>query len=187
MNIPQLVYKIILNMLRIEGIYITDDPDDPGGLTCCGISKPNHPNWKGWELIAKGDRNLAEGSLLLNLVIDFYHDLWNKYGLSEVPMILAEEMFDQIVNPGPKAMVTNLQNILNALNYKNEFGKDLVVDGRWGKNTRGRLMDVLKKGHVDLVAKSMNMEQAHYYLVRSNTNITLRKYYKGWLKQRCFN
>jgi len=181
------VYAAIIKMLRIEGLVLTNDPDDPGGLSCCGISKPNHPTWSGWDLIAKGHTSLNTGSPLLEAVVDFYHVLWNKYSLSTLPIELAEEMFDQIVNPGPFAMTTNLQTVLNALNYKNEFGKDLDTDGGYGKDTRGRLLEVVAKGHGEFVTKAMNMEQAHYYLMRTLENPVKRKYYKGWLKQRCFN
>ena len=84
-------------------------------------------------------------------------------------------------------MTTNLQKILNALNYKNMFGKDLDTDGKYGRETRDRLLLIVINKHTEFVTQAMNMAQANYYLDRAIINPNMRKYYKGWMKQRCLN
>ena len=41
--------KVFSEIMDIEGIVMTNDPDDPGGLTICGISRVAHPQWSGWN------------------------------------------------------------------------------------------------------------------------------------------
>ncbi len=96
-----------------------------------------------------------------------------------------EEMFDQIVNPGPKAMGTNIQQIMNALNYKDKYGKDISVGDGYGTESRTRLNLLIEDGLDVFITKAMNMQQANYYLQRTLDNPKKRKYYKGWLLKRC--
>lgn len=176
-----------------EGKVIHHDKDDPGGLTACGISKVHYPKWIGWEYIDElkiGNKAyqaelLKDGSEFMNLVYGFYYDtLWTKYGGNFVPYIVAFEIFDQAINPGPKRMVENLQNILNSLNYEERFGKDLKDDGLWGNNTRDRLLLVCKnKKDAESLAIGMNAEQGHYYHKRTLANKRNRKYYRGWINR----
>ena len=42
--------KALTETLRHEGGYV-NDPKDPGGETYKGISRKNHPDWEGWNII----------------------------------------------------------------------------------------------------------------------------------------
>lgn len=181
-------------VMELEGIVLTNDPDDPGGMTICGISRVHNPNWKWWSEI---DLAITNKKLKYNTnvpkvfvstyVADFYYEnYWLKYSCNELSKDLATEIFEQAINPGPMVMTRNLQECLNALNYstklKDKEVVDLVVDGKWGKNTKTRLLEYAKKNNSFLV-KAMNAKQASYYLSLVTNNVAMRKYIKGWLNR----
>ena len=180
-------------VMKFEGTVVSDDPDDPGGLTVCGIAYNYNKSWSGWANIRAG---LSNGSIKLkkNLptsyveedIADYYYEnYWLRYGCDLVSGSLGKEMFDQAVNPGPAVMVKNLQMCLNIVNYNANtktkmYEDDLVVDGKWGKNTRTRLIDLGKK-YNKLLTEAMNSMQAYYYINLATNSIAKRKYVKGWL------
>lgn len=183
-------------IMEKEGIVLTYDPDDPGGMTLCGISREHNPNWEWWSEI---DRAISTKKLKVNTKVPeefisiyvasyYYNTYWLKYGCAEanVSNELAKEMFDQAINPGPSIMIRNLQECLNTLNYdtktKSTKSEDLVVDGKWGKKTRTRLIEYAGKYNSFLV-KAMNAKQASYYLSLSSSNVKMRKYVKGWMNR----
>lgn len=183
-------------IMEKEGIVLTCDPDDPGGMTLCGISREYNPNWEWWSEIDKAisNKKIKIGSkvptdFICTYVASYYYNTyWLKYGCAEanVSKDLGKELFDQAVNPGPAIMIRNLQECLNTLNYntktKDKDVEDLVVDGKWGKKTRARLIEYAKK-HNDFLVKAMNAKQATYYLSLSSSNVNMRKYVKGWMNR----
>ena len=54
-------------LMQDEGVVLTNDPTDRGGLTYAGISRKFHPGWAGWKFIDAGDTPPTQ------LVRDFYH------------------------------------------------------------------------------------------------------------------
>ncbi len=187
--------SVLSRLLEVESPVVTNDPDDPGKLTCCGISRAYNPHWPGWKDI---DEGLSSGKIKLgktlpkeyieNTISSFYFEnYWTAYGCDLVPPSLAEEMFDQAVNPGPGTMVKNLQEILNTLNYdtktKTRQFDDLVVDGKWGKNTKARLLEYAKK-YTKFITLAMNCKQGSYYLGLASSSVAKRKYVKGWINNR---
>lgn len=182
-------------LMEVEGNVITNDPDDPGGLTACGISKVYQPQWSGWSKIDTGLKigeiklnKVLPDSYVSNVVSEFYYtNIWIKYACDLVPSVVGLEIFDQAVNPGPKTMVKNLQSILNTLNYdtktKTIANPDLVIDGLWGKNTRERLLQYTKQ-QSEVIALGMNCLQGSYYINLAINSISKRKYIRGWLLRR---
>ena len=108
-------------ILDLEGgSKVTDDPDDPGGLTKWGISLSAHP-----ELGATGIRRLTKVK-----AIEIYRaDYWVPSRAGEVPEILRLPLFDSAVNQGVSGAGKILQRALNELGYR------LVVDGVIGPKT----------------------------------------------------
>lgn len=184
-------HRMMRYMLNWEGRILEYDPDDPGGMTCCGICKAAFPNWKGWRLVDTTKANnreyakiaLVDGSPLMNAVLEQYHALWTKYELDNYDFMISMEIMDQVVNPGPFAMATNGQKILNAMNYENKYGVDLAVDGSWGKLSKQRLAQVIADGKGLNFAIAMNCEQGYYYRNLTTKNSKKRKWYAGWLKR----
>lgn len=182
-------------LIETEGSVITNDKDDPGGLTACGISKVYQPQWKGWSEIELGLKSgritlgkSLPASYISNVISEFYYtNIWTKYACDQVPAIVGFEIFDQAVNPGPKVMTKNLQTTLNTLNYNTRTKKvidvDLVIDGLWGKNTKARLLQYANT-QPEFIALAMNCLQGDYYIGLAANSVIKRKYIKGWLLRR---
>jgi len=82
------------------GGTITDDPEDPGGLTRWGISKRSHP-----------DLDIA--NLTLEHARDIYREeYWQRCRCDEFPPPLGMALFDAAVNQGPIRAIRLLQRAL---------------------------------------------------------------------------
>lgn len=49
-----------------ESRAITNDPRDPGGQTCWGISRRYHPTWPGWRMVDAGTTSGPELGLAVS-------------------------------------------------------------------------------------------------------------------------
>lgn len=82
------------------GATITNDPDDPGGLTKWGISQRAHP-----------DVDIAH--LTLDLARELYRrEYWDRCQCDEFPRPIAFALFDAAVNQGPDKAIRLLQRAL---------------------------------------------------------------------------
>ncbi|MGH9416704.1 MAG: methylated-DNA--[protein]-cysteine S-methyltransferase [Terriglobales bacterium] len=107
--------------LGFEGGY-SDDPDDPGGETYCGVSRRNWPEWPRWATVdrvtatapnaAQRNAALASDPALREAVAQFYRDqFWTP--LQADPWTnpaLAADVFDAAVNCGLGEAVKLLQS-----------------------------------------------------------------------------
>ncbi len=114
-------------ILKLEGgSTITNDPNDPGGLTKWGISLRAHP-----ELGATGLRRLTKAE-----AIEIYrNDYWIPSKADKMPDLLKLPIFDSAVNQGVLGSAKILQKALN------DLGKSLVVDGIIGPITLAAIRD----------------------------------------------
>lgn len=187
--------KAFNELMSVESVKLTNDPDDPGAMTCCGISRVYNSSWEGWKLIDEGLNNKTikinkdvPASLVETYVADLYYEkYWKPYGCDDISGELACEIFDQAVNPGSSVMTKNLQECLNTLNYdtktKNKKYTDLEVDGKFGKKTKERLIE-FSKSYSKFLIKAMNAKQGSYYLSLASGSVSKRKYVKGWILNR---
>ena len=173
----------------IEGLY-SNDSNDPGGETVCGISRVFWPHWKGWAIvdaIRKGQNfpgNLKTSTSLADEVHAFYKEhFWDRFCLSEFDQPLANELFEQAVNLGEGRMVRHLQRTANALNHQFKFGDDLFVDGAFGPRSLQRLRQIVKDGRSRALQYGVNGLQCAYYVELGLSN-SRRMYTSGWLAQR---
>ena len=82
------------------GGTITDDPEDPGGLTRWGISKRSHP-----------DLDIA--NLTLDEAREIYRrEYWDRCSCDLFPPPLAMALFDSAVNQGPVRAIRLMQRAL---------------------------------------------------------------------------
>lgn len=96
MNAWDVAIKFVLEM---EG-GLTDDPNDPGGLTNFGISKKAYPN--------VDIRNLS-----VEQASDIYRrDYWNACRCDEFPGLWAIAIFDMAVNQGVGKAIRTMQATL---------------------------------------------------------------------------
>lgn len=123
-------------LLLREGGY-SNDPDDTGGETYCGISRKNWPHWLGWHLV---DAENAKSPILHNHIIladrltkqvaDFYlTNFWNPLRCDEIEFQATANMLcDFAVNSG---IVPALKNSQKAIGVES--------DGKIGPNTLAAL------------------------------------------------
>jgi len=173
-----------------EGLY-SNDPDDSGGETVCGIARVFWPKWSGWSIVDATKKmagfpgSLKSSAPLIAAVHAFYRErFWDRFCLDAFDQPLAFELFEQAVNLGEGRMVKYLQQALNALNYNNKFGMDLVVDGAFGPQSLLRLKQLVADGRARALQYGMNGLQCAYYVSLGLSNSAKRKYTSGWLTQR---
>lgn len=130
----------IRKTLAHEGIY-SNDPEDPGGETWCGIARNFHGDWPGWAIIdaakARGAKPeiLKDDPALQQHVLAFYcekfaHPLYGEIQNQEV----LDELFDFGFNVNKPNAVKALQESLRAL-----LAGPVIVDGKFGPQTLSAL------------------------------------------------
>lgn len=155
-----------------EGVY-SNNPLDKGGETFRGISRPYHPEWKGWELIdaAKEGDNFYNDLLgdveLTNLVKNFYREkYWNNFrGDDLFNQLIADELLELSVNLGLLDGVEIIQSVINLLNRNEKLYFDIIVDGMFGDETMKTLKISLNKNGERLFFNAMNFYQAMQYIL----------------------
>jgi lysozyme family protein len=173
-----------------EGGYV-NDPDDAGGETYKGISRVYHPDWSGWSVIdtARGaadfPQSLGSNQALNDAVAAFYkQQYWNQFMGDAIPdQGIAQEMFDTSVNMGIQRAVEFLQEGLNLLNREQKNYGDLVVDGKFGRNTLNALQAYLNKDKPGYLLKLMNILQGMHYIEYARKKPSQEKYLRGWLNR----
>jgi len=98
-------------VLKMEG-GLTDDPNDPGGLTNFGISQKAYPSVDIRNLTVEGAREI------------YHRDYWIPCQCDELPTPFAISVFDTAVNQG----VTKAKRLL-------QIALDVTVDGVIGQKT----------------------------------------------------
>lgn len=177
--------KAIKTVLKHEGGFV-DDPADPGGATNFGVSIR--------YLKQRGDLDgdgILDGDLDKDGDID-YHDIknmtqqqaehiyrtgfWDKHDLDQIKeYIIAERVFDMVVNMGPRQTGKIVQR---ACNY---FGKGLVVDGIMGPKTFAAVNSL----NEDKLIREIRFNHAKFYLDLIEQRPTLAKFKNGWLRRAC--
>jgi len=150
-------------MLANEGGYVlTNDPDDPGGMTYAGISQRAWPNWAGWSYIVN------KLKVPDHYVHKFYIDqFWNKLRCDLINSPAVQLcLFDFSVNVGVKRAAQLMQTRVDCL----------PIDGIIGPKTAARINQ--KNPHMLCIEYSNTKEE--YYLRICKKNATLNKYLRGW-------
>lgn len=101
---------------------LSDDPDDPGGRTMCGITQSEYN-------IYRQNNGLPLRDVLLITQPEGYWIYDNSYWLPKSPALLSGldlSFFDTDVNCGPGGATRILQNALG-----------VAIDGLWGPITQG--------------------------------------------------
>lgn len=189
-------YKELFGM---EGTYSVDK-EDKGGETFCGVARNYSKDWKGWNIIDQHKngnsvlsketaKKLLDNKELLDLVYKYYKTkFWDIFDCDSMPYSLGLEVFEQCVNLGVGRSAKLLQQVLNAMNYKNKtvegYGKDLTVDGAWGIMSKTRLKQLIDDGYAKQIQFGINCMQGAYYTERALSAPDQRVFYKGWIGQR---
>lgn len=147
-------------LLQHEGKY-SNDPNDRGGETYCGISRKHHPTLFLWTLLDQGQ---PEDVMLLH-VHKFYEKWYHDIGAELISdEKLAVEYFLASVNCGKHKAVKMLQR---SLNYLSRDGKDYLMvgeDGIFGNNTITAMNALVKRRGNGLLRKMFNVQLGMHYV-----------------------
>ena len=147
--------RAVEKLLSHEGGYV-NDPDDPGGETCFGISKRFYP-----DMNIKGlTREKAEKI--------YFRDFWvpGRFGEFDQENV-AEKIFDLSVNMGLRKAAVILQLALVFTGMK------VTVDGIVGPETIGAV-----NGHPN---ELWLLDKIRIYAIQEYLGIGKVKYLKGWI------
>lgn len=170
---------IIHRCIASEGGYV-NDPDDPGGATCYGITeRVARANGYGGNM-----RHLSaeEAQRIYGLLY------WDTQYLDEIlknAPKAAEMLFNWGVNAGVRRSAEEFQETLNAFNYNNRYGKPLIADGVIGRKTMTAFNEFInhrgKKGAYVLAMTLLSRRISFYQDLGRNP--TRRKYMYGWINR----
>jgi len=149
--------SVFKKLMDLEGWdTVTDDPDDPGGLTKYGISKKSYPDLYIRGLTIDDAMNL------------YYKDFWQTVGFHRIhDKGLATKIFCTGVVMGPYPATRHLQNACNIL------GGGLKVDGVFGPISAAWVNDYR---HPDAIESAFEVYAGQYVF-----DLKKEKYIAGWL------
>lgn len=154
-----------------ESRTITNDPRDPGGQTCWGISRRYHPTWAGWRMVDAGTSSGPEFGLAVSTFYrETYGSLW-----AAVPERARECVVDTAVNMGHVYAVQCLQDALNRLAGSNYVD----VDGQLGPQTRAAIKTVEPAA----LAFAMCAIRMAEYNRRTTRDKAKKIFLSGWLNR----
>lgn len=159
-----------------EGAY-TNDPDDSGGETICGISRKNNPDSKIWEMIdtwksrgttdAKAlDKTARTNPEFMSMVEAIYRGkYWNACHCDKIHELYRYPMFSCAVNCGPSVAIALLQKALG-----------IKTDGIYGIKTARAVYESIPTETLERFYNAWS----EYYDKIVQKNPTNAKYLKGW-------
>lgn len=161
-----------------EGGY-SNNPDDKGAETLCGVARNYNPDWAGWEMIDLWESRGKTGKDLEKLAKSDPHFMalvnalyrgkyWNKAQCPYVPELLKYPMFSCAVNCGHTMAIKLLQRAAG-----------VKADGIFGKITRTTCNTMPQK---ELCERFYGKWKDYYQaIVRNNPNQQV--FLKGWLNR----
>lgn len=145
-------------LIQEGGARITNDPNDPGGLTKYGISKRAYPNVDIVNLTEKEAKEI------------YKRDYWNRVQGNEIKeQSLAENIFDTAVNMGVKTTGRLVQLTLGVQ----------PVDGIIGRQT----LKALNQADAEKFLTEFTLTKIARYAHLCNKNKSLSKYLLGWINR----
>lgn len=174
-----------------EAGYVYDE-DDRGGETYCGISRNNHPDWPGWEIVDRLKKShgfpiILEADAALEQTVRYFYkvEYWDKCHCDEIiSQAIADEIFDTAVLMWKPTVATILQRSLNALNRQQKDYPNVPVDGVIGPLTLGALSSYLDIDTEDLLLIIMNGLQLARHIEIMEKDETQEKYTRGYIRNR---
>ncbi len=167
------VFSVTLTLILQDEGWWSQDPNDPGGQTICGIDRKDNPNsavWPivdAWKLRPGFPENMSGDQALMAEVTAFYQGMWNRLHFGDMNQDMANTLFEACNNQGEPWAIKALQNIL-----------EVQADGIMGQETISALQ---KYNPNSLLIEFNKMRVARYSWV-ALTNPTLRIYFWGWIK-----
>jgi lysozyme family protein len=170
--------KIINEIIRVEGGY-NNDKDDSGGETNWGITESEARSFGYTGSMRDMPREVA-----FDIYSARYWDAVRGDNLSALSERIVEEVVDTGVNMGVNLAGKFLQRSLNVLNNREEYYRDIVVDGLIGSGTMATLETYLSKRDEDTLVKMLNCLQGAFYVELAERREKDEKWISGWFKNR---
>lgn len=173
--------EIILEIMEKEG-FRSNNEDDLGGDTTYGITEATARRLGYEGSMADLTPDIAKALYLHEYVLRVRFDL-----VHAVSPIVGEELIDTGVNMGQGIAAKFLQRWLNVYNNKQQYYKDLLVDGHIGPETVAALKAFLAKRGQEgekVLWKSLNASQGGRYLEISESREKNETFVYGWMKNR---
>lgn len=178
------------DLLGVEGKY-SNNPNDVGGETYCGVSRVYHPDWFGWSIIdlKRSDPSFPacldqEVQLHLEIRLFYKQRYWDTFWGDRISNDkLAGRMLNIAVNPGITRAIRYLQQALNILNRNEVLYPDILEDGIYGPATHGTLEKYLQKCDVDYLLKILLIFQGMHYLKYMKHSLTQETFARGWINR----
>ena len=150
-------------VLTHEGGF-SNNPADPGGMTCMGVTK------RAWEhFVGRPVSEMEMRSLTREQVAPLYRKAyWNACCCDQLPGGLALCVFDFAVNAGPGRAVRFLQRVVGA-----------TQDGVCGSMTLGRVAAFVEAHGQEAAIKAYQDARRDYYRSLS----TFAVFGRGWLRR----
>jgi lysozyme family protein len=160
-------------VVKHEGGYV-NNPKDPGKETYIGISRLNHPHWKGWIILDKIQdkkwNQTFENAELESLVIDFYKNYFKQRNLNLIQNeTITLCIFDFCVNSGGAIQV--IQEMLNE-----KYNANLTADNKFGKQTATVINKIQN-------IKELNNNILDARLAYVKTLKVFKEFGNGWIKR----
>ena len=158
---------VIDKLLKIEGGYV-DHPNDRGGATNWGITIGTLSAWRGKKVTKDDVKKLTQDEAKKI----YKKNYWDAINLdSIISVLVAELVFDQSVNRGPKTAAKNLQESANKL-----LKVKLVEDGVIGPKSISAINSLPE---VSLAVEFFKDAQLDYAtIVQKNTSQA--SFIRGW-------
>ncbi len=171
-------FDIIEKVIKVEGGYV-NHPDDKGGETNYGITIKTARS-SGYV----GSMRDITKETAMKIYKKQYWDIIKGDSILKLSEDVAEEVFDTSVNAGSYLAIKILQRVLNVMNNKQKYYKDIDVDGIIGKGTIAALADYLSVRKSNILVKAMNCLQGSHYITLCERKEKQEVFVYGWLTNR---
>jgi len=159
---------------------LSDDPDDPGGITNLGISLrflKGLPGLAG-DIDHDGDVDADDiRALTPETAAKFYYDrFWEPCNCHNLAWPVSLVMFDSAVNCGPGRAKRWLQGAINTCTFQTGHGPQIEIDGRIGPRTM-RAYTYYEPRQIAGAMLGMRLSFYHFLIIE---HPKLKKYIHGW-------
>ncbi len=157
-------------VLEAEGGFV-DHPKDPGGATNMGITQRIYDDYRKRQGVPKRSVKDLEQRELEEI---YFEGFWRPAMCPELPNeALAILAFDSAVNHGPQTAIKLLQQAAGV--------PDAKCDGKWGADTRARIISAA--ADAGALADAYLTRRERYYRRLVEMNPKLGAFLKGWLNR----
>lgn len=153
------------------GTGLTNNPNDPGGITQFGISQKYHPKVNVKALTLEKAKAIYKKDYWKPMNGDKFTD----YGLALV-------MFDSMVNPGPGKAVKWMQEAINCLSLV-LYKEVIKVDGKFGPKSVEMMNRLVEDNYGDALKVMFIGIKAVYHMREVLVDPSDKPFFAGWMRR----